>query len=272
MTEQPIPYHTVLTRPGSSPRRWFFMLHGFLGAGRNWGTVARRLVENTEEWGGVLVDLRLHGRSTGFAPPHTVRAAAGDLVSLADALGFEPVAVLGHSFGGKVALDYAALAATAPDQVWVFDSTPDVAEPGGAVWDTLHVICDLEGPFGSRQEAIEALRRRGIDERTSMWLATNLERSEDGVVWKPDLRALEELLLSFFTTELWPVVEEPPSPTEIHFVKAERSAILTPEACERVERAGHRTGRVFLHTVAGGHWLNVDNPDGLLDLLLTRLP
>ena len=73
------------------------MLHGFLGSGRNWATIARRLVDLEEGWGGVLIDLRLHGRSTGFSPPHTVEAAAADLEGLTAELGAEPEAVLGQS-------------------------------------------------------------------------------------------------------------------------------------------------------------------------------
>ena len=114
---------------------------------------------------------------------------------------------------------------------------------------------------------------RGLDflERTASWLATNLESGTDGVAWRPDLEALEELLVSFFSADLWPVVEDPPAQTVIHFVKADGSAILSPDACRRIERAGDATGRVFLHRLAGGHWLNADNPDGLLELLIRVL-
>lgn len=247
------------------------MLHGFLGSGRNWRTIARRLVRLEDGWGGVLIDLRLHGRSTDAAPPHTIEAAAADLQALAAELGAEPEAVLGHSFGGKVALQYLEQAAVAPRQVWVFDSTPDAGAPAGGVWDTLRLLRDVSGPFASRQDAVAALTARGLDDRTAAWLAMNLESGADGVAWRPDLEALEELLRSFFATDLWPVVDDSPAGTEIHFVKAQGSEILSPAACERIERVGGATGRVFLHRLAGGHWLNVDNPDGLLELLTRSL-
>jgi esterase len=52
------------------------------------------------------VDLRLHGGSTGFEPPHTLGAAADDVDRLVEHLDFHAAAVMGHSFGGKVALLY----------------------------------------------------------------------------------------------------------------------------------------------------------------------
>jgi len=64
----------------------------------------------------------------------------------------------------------------------------------------------------------------------------------------------------------------PPPGLEAHVVKAEESSVLDEPACARIEAAGVRTGRVHLHWVAGGHWVNADNPDTLVGLLETELP
>ena len=53
----------------------------------------------------------------------------------------------------------------------------------------------------------------------------------------------------------------------MHVVQATASDILDEAACGRVEAAGERTGRVFLHRVEGGHWLNAENPAALVTLL-----
>jgi hypothetical protein len=59
---------------------------------------------------------------------------------------------------------------------------------------------------------------------------------------------------------------------ELHFVKASESNTLEESAAARVEAAGAATGRVFLHRLEGGHWINTDNPEGVLDLLVRNLP
>jgi esterase len=106
------------------PERWLYVLHGIYGAGRNWASLVRKVVRRREGWGAVLVDLRQHGGSQGFEPPHTVAAAAEDVARLAESIGREPHAVLGHSFGGKVALVHAREHAHPGGQIWVIDSTP----------------------------------------------------------------------------------------------------------------------------------------------------
>lgn len=58
----------------------------------------------------VLVDLRNHGQSAGVSglnPPHDIVNAANDLADLVKAHDWKwPDVVLGHSMGGKVALQY----------------------------------------------------------------------------------------------------------------------------------------------------------------------
>ena len=98
-------HHEIVEAPGSAPTRQMLLLHGIYGAGRNWGTIARRLVRARPDWRVVLVDLRSHGQSPRLAP-HTIDCCAADLLDLEDHLGSPADAVLGHSFGGKVALVY----------------------------------------------------------------------------------------------------------------------------------------------------------------------
>ncbi len=51
----------------AEPDRWLGFLHGILGSGANWRTFAKQIVTAKPEWGALLVDLRLHGESRGFA-------------------------------------------------------------------------------------------------------------------------------------------------------------------------------------------------------------
>lgn len=273
------------------------MLHGLYGRGRNWQSIAKDLASQRPEWGSLLVDLRLHGESLGFEPPHTLAAAADDvretLAALAhadDAAAAAPAGadssitvggVLGHSFGGKVALamaeQHAALqsaqaGAGAAFQIWVIDSTPETREPSGSAWDMLTHVRALPDTFGARAEAIAALEQRGWPTGVATWMATNLRFIDGRFRWTLDFDGMEALLRSFFETDLWHVVEQPPSGVEIHFVKGEESHTLSEEACVRIQRAHDANGRVHLHRLAGGHWLNADNPQGIIALLVAHLP
>ena len=250
---------------------WLYVLHGVFGAGRNWGTVARSLTRVRPDWGVVLVDLREHGASRGFPPPHTVSAAARDLAGLAVATGLRSRALLGHSFGGKVALSRAADGPEGLEQVWVIDSTPEAAPPAGSAWRMLQAVKRLPDRFASREPLIRSLEADGFEPAVAQWMATNLERADGGFRWRFERGAVESLIRDFFATDLWPVVEALPASIEIRFVKATASAVLSAAAVARIRDASQRA-RVRLDELAGGHWLNADNPEGLVELLRRGLP
>ena len=257
--------HERIAADGDPPAHWLIVLHGIYGAGRNWGSVARELVRRQPEWGALLVDLRQHGASQGFPPPHTIAAAAADLERLAAAT-FRPTAVLGHSFGGKVALAFAAADPPSLEQVWMIDSSPSARAPGGSAWEMLAAVRALPDRFDARDAFVAALVERGFDAPVARWMATNLERGDDGLRWRFELDAIEELLRDFFRTDLWPVLERTRGPF-VHVVRADRSSVLTTEDTARV----HAAARAALHTVPSGHWVNADNPDALLSLLEAHL-
>jgi esterase len=262
--------HSMVAADGGRPERWLYLLHGIYGSGRNWGSLARRLVEERPEWQVVLVDLRLHGGSTGFEPPHTLERAAEDLVALEDSLGHPADAILGHSFGGKVALVRAA-AGPPPAQIWVADSTLRAGEPSGTAWDVIEIVRELPDRIASRDVVVEALAAHGYAKAVGQWLAINLEREGDAFRWRLDWEGIEEMLRDFFRTDVWPTVENPPEGAEVHIIKASQSSAVDDESAERIRRAGAATGRVHLHVVEAGHWLNVDNPDAVLRLLAEHL-
>jgi esterase len=248
-----------------------YVLHGIFGAGRNWSSVIRRFVRSSPEWNARLIDLRQHGDSRGFNAPHTIAAAAHDLEELAQHLNEHPAAVLGHSFGGKVALQYARAHGSELQQLWVIDSTPEARTPDGSAWEMLGLIRGAPREFKSRDQLTDFLTGSGVARPTAQWMATNLENRNGVYVWRFDFDAMEELLRDFFAEDMWDVLESPPASVEIHIVKANQSSVLSPAAVSRIEELSKQNGRVFLHQVAGGHWVNAENPEALLNLLIKHL-
>jgi len=276
----PLLASAFVTADASDLRRTIVLLHGIYGRGRNWAAVARSLTARRPEWAAALVDLRLHGASPAFEPPHTVAACAadvGDRLARADDWPAPVAAVVGHSFGGKVALSLLADGAAAPpsqslSQVWIVDSTPAASEPAGTAWRMLDLVRALPQRVAKRADAIDGLTAGGIAPDVAAWMASNLRREGDGLVWALDWDAMEALLRDFFARDLWPIVEAPPSGVALHFIKATESSRLSEDACARLETIGRATGRVHLHRVEGGHWIHADNPTVVTALLADTLP
>ncbi len=268
-------HHEVIAAPGAAPSRRMLLLHGIYGAGRNWGSVARRLVRVRPEWSIVLADLRSHGRSPRLNP-HTIEACADDLLHLEAHLGRAADAVLGHSFGGKVALLHARRrakgpGAEGPGQLWIIDSAPGAGRPGGGAWRMLGVLRRHPGPFGSRAEAVAAVEGEGYSPLVANWMAINAVRGEEGWGWRLDPEEMEAYLRDYFRIDAWDIVESPPPGTAVHFVKALGSSVLGEADIYRIRAAGRRTGQVHLHAAEGGHWLNTENPEAMHGLLAAKL-
>lgn len=255
-------------------------LHGIFGTGGNWRSFARKLCAARPRWGAVLVDLRKHGGSQGseLAPPHTLAACAGDLEELERALPGPVRGVLGHSFGGKVALAYVRARGTRPGlpHAFIVDSAPG-ARPGGRGSEDVLRLADAldaaaQAEYPSREAFVERLRGAGFSRELAGWQAMNLQAAVGGgghFVFPLDLEALRELLADYFRQDLWPVVEAPPPGTTIHLLRGARSNVLSPEDQERARRLAALPGaRVRYHVIAdAGHFVHVDQPQRLLDLV-----
>jgi len=247
-------------------------LHGILGSGRNWASIARRVVDDRPEWTAVLVDLRMHGDSAGFEPPHTVSSAASDVLRLYDRLDPGQAVIVGHSFGGKVSLECARRSRASLRQAWVMDANPSAGLSRGSAADMVATLNRLPDRYNDRDELVDILLREGFARPVALWMATNLGPSEGGFRWRFFLPAIRDMLADFADTDLWDVVDDRASPTELHFVRATESGYIGGSDHERLLTASAGAKRVFVHDVEGGHWLNVDNPAAVIELLDTWLP
>ena len=256
--------------PPDAPRRSLVMLHGIYGRGRNWQSIAKSVVAARPEYQCFLVDLPHHGDSGPGAHGDTVMGLAADLDDWLAASGIVVDAVLGHSFGGKVALAFAKNHHDQPLHTWVIDSTPDARAPSGSAWGMLDIIRELPEHFASRGEAAKAITAAGYAPGVGQWMSSNLRRAGDRFVWQLNFDAMDALMRSFFATELWSEVESPAPDHTLHFLKASESSVLSADAVARLERAS--PGQVFLHHRTGGHWIHSEAPDVVTELLSGALP
>jgi len=281
-------HHERIARSDQSPTRWLVLTHGIYGAGSNWRSIARKVTDQRREWGVVLVDLRGHGRSEAGEPPHTVAACAEDVRALIETLGEtlgDVRAIAGHSFGGKVALATRRLVAL--DQTWVLDASPSArrvlperpveqATTGAAatghgestVLQVLELMERAPRTWARREDFVAAVTREGHEAGLAQWLAMSLIPDGAGqLVLRFDLAALREMIGDYRATDLWDVLEAPGGDVEV--VVAERSPTLSAADRGRLAAA---PPHVHVHYVPAGHWLHIDAPAAVVELLVARLP
>jgi esterase len=246
------------------------MLHGIYGRGRNWQAIARAVTAARQEYACWLVDLPHHGDSPAALHGDTVRGLAADVIGWLENDAPSPTAILGHSYGGKVTLAIADAWRERALQLWIIDSTPEVKPPSGSAWAMLDLVRRLPQRFATREDATKALTEGGYSLGVAQWMATNLRRDDDAFVWKLDFDAMERLLVDFFTTDLWHVVESPAPGHDVHFLKASESSAISDSAVSRIEAASG--ARVHLHHRDGGHWIHAESPQVVSALLIEHLP
>ncbi|KAK8921728.1 hypothetical protein KSP39_PZI020887 [Platanthera zijinensis] len=241
-------------------------------------------------------------------PPHDMTNAAKDLANLVKFQEWEwPDVVIGHSMGGKVALDFAASCARGDygesavlpkqvfyllsfaynchlnvnhlifEQLWVLDSVPGEVSPDegdGEVEKVLHTLTSLPSSLPSRKWLVDHMIGLGFSKSLSEWMGSNLKKSGDEVTWTFELHAAIEMFNSYRETSYWHILEQPPKGMEIEVVRAENSdrwqkPVLEKLAYLSTKERRAEEGKVRLHLLPkSGHWVHADNPMGLLEIMV----
>ncbi|HEX7703167.1 MAG TPA: alpha/beta hydrolase, partial [Kofleriaceae bacterium] len=195
-----------------------------------------------------------------------------DVRALVDELGGVQ-AIAGHSFGGKVALATRALRPAGLRKTWMFDSSPgprlDRAKSSSETVQQLIALMErLPRTWPKREDFVDAVVAAGHPKSLAQWLAMNIVAGEGGYVLRLDLVAIREMVTDYLVQDLWPTALDP-TLGELELVIATRSDVVND-----VDRARVATPPPHLHVemVDAGHWLSIDAPDAVIELLARRLP
>ena len=82
-----------------------------------------------------------------------------------------------------------------------------------------------------------------------------------------DLPALRALLVDYFANDLWDTLDDPEAGA-VELVIADRSPTFTDDDKLRLARA---PSHVHAHHIDAGHWLHIDAPAQVIDVLSQRL-
>ncbi len=254
--------HFEVTSPGGAASQPVLLLHGFLGSGRNLASVARKLTQVRPELRVIVPDLTGHGGSPALPPGADLETLASDLLQLGRALSLpEPWLVIGHSQGGRAALEALRLAPERISQVVLLDIAPGpilVSESAGP----LRLLNEAPDSAPDRETFRTFFKDRGLSDGLTEWLLMNLVRdAQDQFVWRFDRRALAGLHPRVNRQDLWPIVEQ--YGPRIRCIRGAKAPYVTDADVSRFEANGCRVDTLE----DAGHFLHVDQPAKLLELL-----
>jgi len=241
------------------------ILHGLFGMLDNWQTLGKRFGESRMS---VLVDQRNHGKSF-HADEVDYPSLAADLEQFLEDQWIHEADVLGHSMGGKVAMQYAL---NFPDRVRklvVVDMGVKQFPRGhdeifAAMRSVPLSVEQGEKPL-SRSQIDELLSKRIAEPGVRMFLMKNLKRNKQlGYEWKMNLDALEEGY-----DEILKPIQGEPWPGEALFIRGGKSGYIKDEDWPGIQVLFPNAQ--FKTIESAGHWVHAEAPDEVFRIVDTFL-
>jgi esterase len=225
------------------------LLHGLFGQGSNLRGIARALEPHFRVH---CFDLPDHGRSLWLASA-SLAAYADEVMAWMNSNQMGQSHIIGHSLGGKVAMQLALTSASRVKRVVVADIAP-VRYPGQHA-EILDVMARVQASGCRTRGAVEAILTEVIPEPSVRgYLMMSLTDSDEGYDWRFNLAGLAA---GYDRLRAAPACDSP-SRVPALFLRGAESHYITAKHLSAIRRWFPQS-QVF--TVAGaGHWLHIDQP------------
>jgi esterase len=236
------------------------ILHGLFGSSDNWLTQAKLFADSFKVY---TVDLRNHGLS-----PHSdvfdYQSMVSDLAEFVDDHNIIAPVIIGHSMGGKAAMNFALAFPEKIDKLIVVDISPRAYDlEHYAILDGLNAI--PINSIVSRNEADEILSKYVPESDVRQFLLKNLQRKPaGGFSWNINLPVLT-LKLSNIGLDLQ-VNGTFTKPTL--FIRGARSNYVLDSDWNRITTI---FPEAMLETLETGHWVQAEKPKEFVEVTMRWL-
>jgi pimeloyl-ACP methyl ester carboxylesterase len=232
------------------------ILHGLFGSLDNWMTLVKKLSENYEVF---VIDARNHGQSP-HSPEFNYDVMADDLYSfLLEHQIIDPI-ILGHSMGGKTAMQFAMNYPTKLEKLIVIDISPKAYPVRHR--QIIDGLLSLDfNAIKSRKEADVQLSKYIETLSIRQFLLKNLYWQEkEKLAWRFNLLTINKNI-EIIGKELQNIH---PFDKPTLFIRGEKSNYITPEDYENIYQI---FPSAQIETLACGHWIHAEKPQELLEIL-----
>jgi len=231
----------------------FVILHGFLGMGDNWKTLANQFAEAGYQMH--LVDQRNHGRSF-HSDTFNYEVLAEDLKNYCQEHGLKDIVLLGHSMGGKTAMLFAMRYPEYINKLIIADIAPKYYAPHHQqILKGLTALSENHEARTSRGNADDFLKEYISDWGTRQFLLKNL-------YWQKDKTLALRVNLPVLKREVEAIGEGLPTQTVYEgatlFLNGLKSDYITEDDKPLIK--AHFPEAEIIGIEKAGHWLHAENP------------
>lgn len=225
------------------------LIHGLFGNLDNLGRLAKSLSEHFDV---ISLDLPNHGLSSHiseFDYPLLAQIVS-DFIST---LGISQCHVVGHSMGGKVAMQLALDYPSMVQSLTVADIAPvQYTDRHSKVFSALNAV-DVT-TLTTRAQAMAVVTSCGIDNATAQFLLKNLAKSDEQLIWRCNIENLKNNYINIINGLTPNLVYTGPT----LFIKGEKSDYINATHRPMImAHFPHANAKIIQGT---GHWLHAEKP------------
>lgn len=236
------------------------LLHGLFAASDNLLTLGKALSQHYRVH---LLDLRNHGKSPQ-SPELNYCVMAQDVLAYMDDQNIDQVALIGHSMGGKTAMQVALKSPERVAALIVADIAPVQYSPGHE-----HILEGLqeleENPVSSRQAADEVLSKWVDEWGVRQFLIKNLRRADNGsseLLWRFNFEAIKANYMNVLDAPRGFRYEK-----NVLFISGAHSDYILPEHKEQTQKLFPKAQLKIIPDTS--HWLHAEKPE-VFNAMCTR--
>lgn len=256
-------FHYQIT--GNPEGHKLVFLHGLMGSGANWRPIASAFAN---EYQILTYDQRGHGRSYHPESGYRPKDYAEDLKQILDELGWmEPIGLVGHSMGGRNALEFAFHFAHRVKGLVLEDIGPDASSV--AIERIEKLLNLVPAPFASRAEMRNFFEQNYPSliswypqpQVISRFFQSNMEQREDGTQdWRFSKEGILATMREGRNEDRWDAYRNLHMPVLI--MRGENSSDLSPEVFARMQAVLPSAKAVKIANA--GHWVHFDQPKAFI--------
>lgn len=226
------------------------LIHGIFGDLDNLKSISRALTDN---YFVINIDVRNHGESP-WTDTMSFPEMCQDIFALLDTLSLNIISVLGHSMGGKIAMEFALEFPERVKSLIVADIAPVAYEARHTtILDALESI-DLS-TVESRSDADKQLVHSIAEKGVRQFLLKNLHKDDSAWTWRMNLESLRR---NYET-----LIGEPASKDQyngpVMFIRGGESNYVQTKHKDAILA---RFPKAESKTIEGvGHWLHAEKPN-----------
>lgn len=245
---------------GNAPET-LIIIHGFLGSLDNWHTLATAFGKHFSVY---TIDMRNHGKSPHSAN-HNIELMVNDLALFMEQHQIQSAHILGHSMGGKVAMQFAFNFTDKIEKLIVADIAPRQYKRGhDLIFEALNAV-NFE-QITKRKDAEDIMLHLVPDFGTRQFLLKNLTQNPSGgYAWRVNLPVLEKEYDEITKPIIYNGIFLKPT----LFLRGSLSLYIQPK--DEIEIQEHFVFAKIETIENAGHWLHAENPNQFYEKVMQFL-